>query len=200
MSRYGLEPTPDFWRARFGRRPQIAVGIDPTEPPGSGKDVAGLGGVSTDDVLQYARFVDAAVQKMDAAFHHWESDPPGCGDRRCILVLAQWNQEMGALGPWQLWRERWLAFEQNLETSWWARVSAWDEVVSQHKELIAFATRARELGLPDVPNVGDLPTTYVEDAINKGKPSLEHAEKLFDRALIGAGIVGAVLIARELRR
>lgn len=199
MSRYGLEPSHDFWSARFDRRMTMQVGADPAAPPGSGKDVAGLGGASTDDVLQYARYVDSYVEQLDRAFHHWESDPPGCGQKRCILVLAQWNQDMGALGPWQLWREQWQAFEQRLATSYWARVGAYDDVISRHKQLLQFLAHARELGLPGVPDGGQLPNTYVEDAKKHLGGAADHVESILDKLLLGGALVAAVLIAKDAK-
>lgn len=191
MSRYGLEPSPDFWRARFERQAPIAVGAD---PPASGDLI-----ISTDDVLAYANYVDAFVSQLDRATMHWASDPPGCEPSRCVLVAIQWSKDMGAMGPWEYWAENWRSFLHNLQTSYWARVNAWDTVKARHNELLGFLEHARALKLPDVPGGGKVPEGPLEHAGNTVGKGAEHVESILDKLLLGGALVAAVLVAREAK-
>jgi hypothetical protein len=179
------------------------MGADPpVGAPGSGQWIQ-----STDDVLAYARYIDQLVVRLNDAVSFWQTDPPGCpAHLRCIIVLAQWNHNLGAMGPWDYWHERWTNLLRDLETSYWARVSEWDALVDLHRELLSFLAQARALGLPHVPDDLPMPTgptgpgSTLGDlggALDKGG---QHIENILGKLLIGGAIVGAVLIAREFKK
>lgn len=203
MTRYGLQPSPDFWRTNFHRAPSSSfhIGADAAPAPGSDKWIH-----STDDILQYAQYIDQLVVKLDEAARFWETDPPGCPSQRCILAYAQWNAEMGAAGPWQSWREQWAAFLLELQTSYWARIGMhWDTLEGRQNELLRLLAAARALGLPKVPADLPLPVAPTGPGGTLGnmgdqfKKGADKVDSIANKFMIGAALIGAFLVVRELR-
>lgn len=94
--------------------------------------------ISTDDVLDYARWLEHQIQAVERVL----LDAQRSGDGAELAAANTFSVE------WIPYRARWSAFRQALEASWWDRVNAWDRIVAFHEELRRLSARGRELGMP----------------------------------------------------
>lgn len=135
--------------------------------------------VSTDDVLDYAEWLDKRVAELRLQYNRWKGDPA------TVQKAAQWGESQ----DWFRWEEDWNAFVTELRASEWARVNAWDRVKVKHSQLREMRDRAVSMGLPNVPDIGDLPTD--PDVGGGATSALESV------ALAGFAVAAVLLLSRR---
>lgn len=87
--------------------------VDPTMiPPHDGAYV-----VTASDVKDYADWLTLRVADMTRAVDYWSTDPGVTTlGVRVILAAAGWEVNLGLIGPWQSWEERWRELYQGIQT------------------------------------------------------------------------------------
>lgn len=97
--------------------------------------------VSTDDALDYARWLNRNVTQLDVA---WQR----------ALTSVPTAQTFGL--EWIPWLAQWRAEHAALETGWWDRVNSWDKIKQRHVELVALRAKAIAAGV-DAPELDTVP-------------------------------------------
>jgi len=135
--------------------------------------------VSTDDVLDYAEWLDKRVREMSLAYNRWK------GDSATVAKASQWGES----NDWFRWEEDWNQYVTELRASTWARVNAWDRVKLKHGQLLELREKAVTLGLPGVPEIAEKPRD--PDVGGGAKTALESV------ALAGFAIAAVLLLSRR---
>lgn len=181
MSTYGL--TLPEAAARVVRRPgarALVAGDDFGGAPHDGEIL-----ISTDDVLDYARWLDQRV----ARFAQESATGIASPDRVSNLTPEQLGSFL-RLGEWVT---RWKAFLASLESSLWARVNAWDRVRAWHGELLEWSRVLSAKGFGPFSAIGAQPSAHpVTDAIGDAvKGPIDAMDREINKAMV-LGVCGLV--------
>lgn len=154
---------------------------------------------SVDDIIKYADFLDAHVNRLNDAWNHWHDanywdggggvcgpDTPNPSAETChpeffdqLNRANKWSQEVVTPNGWEIWREDWKKYYAVLQSRpVWLEIETqacggfcgeWETVSDRHQELTRFSEQAKKYGLKDVPNPGEKPTTGPEDLVKSAE-------------------------------
>lgn len=139
--------------------------------------------ISTDDVLDYANWLEPRVQEMFNDSAAWQSTPAG---KQLAQQFANW---------WPGWSK----FYRDLRENWSARIAAWETVRKYHGELLAFADAAKAQGFKVTIDPGAKPRNPEEKWTGPGS-TLDSVGDLLTYALYGGLAVGGYLLVREIKK
>lgn len=203
---YGLPPP------RWGGSPR--VGEDPETDPPHESDWW----ISTGDALDYAEWLARRIERYHQAVLAWMLAPELAGRPTEYLARAELVSKWLTDSDWPAWRNRWLAYVQELREAWdgWQlfgpvvqgaldpRVNSWYTIRDRwHREFLEHAKSSKDIGGPDAGGAR-LPVDPLEQpGGGLGLPSLPDVSSAVSDVGWGLGFlalgVAAVLAVKGLR-
>jgi hypothetical protein len=140
--------------------------------------------ISTDDALDYAEHLQQKVVNVQQSIAEWTARDPAAADA--------WARAR----EWDRWLGLWLAYLEDLRSSWLARVNSWETIQARHFELVGLASMAEGAGMrkTDAGVPARDPLAQAGAALGGAAGTL--ADILKPLALIAAAVAAVVLLRR----